>query len=170
MAVEPGPLSFQEALDGNHCYVCGKENDKGFYIRSYWDPEDGSVSVCRFTPAPHHSAMPPDVVNGGILASIIDCHCVCTAIADAYRRAGREVGEGELIWYATGTLSVKYVRPTPISGPFTARARITDVTRRRTTMEAEIRDSSGEVTVEGEVTAVRVPDSWANPAGLFAGS
>jgi hypothetical protein len=26
-----------------------------------------------------------NVVNGGIIATVIDCHCVCTAITAAYR-------------------------------------------------------------------------------------
>ena len=75
----------QDGLHGNHCYGCGAWNDKGLQIKSYWD---GDVSVCVFQPEPHHAAMPPDVMNGGTIASIIDCHCVCSAMADAYRTEG----------------------------------------------------------------------------------
>ena len=75
-----------------------------------------------FEPEPHHCAMPPDVMNGGILAALIDCHSVCTSIAEAYHREGREVGEGPKIWYATGSLQVNYRLPTPIDGPLTVRS------------------------------------------------
>ncbi len=90
----PERTYFQDGLHGNHCYGCGAWNEKGLRIKSYWD---GDEAVCVFEPEPHHAAMPPDVMNGGTIASVIDCHGVCSAIADAYKTEGREVGEGEKI-------------------------------------------------------------------------
>lgn len=157
-------IYFQDRLLGNHCFGCGAENDKGLRIHSYWDGEE---AVCRFEPQPHHSAMPRDIVNGGILAALIDCHCVCAAIADAYRREGREMGEGEVIWYATGSLQVNYRKPTRLKGPITVRARVTLVSSRKTFLDASLYSSDGELTVDGKVLAVRVPKEWADPAGLM---
>ena len=71
----------------------------------FWD---GNETVCIFTPQAHHAAMPPDVMNGGTISALIDCHCVCSSIADAYRYEDREIGEGELIWYATASLSIQF--------------------------------------------------------------
>ena len=93
---------FQDSLLGNNCYGCGAWNKKGLRIKSFWD---GNETVCVFTPQAHHAAMPPDVMNGGTISALIDCHCVCSSIADAYRYEDREIGEGELIWNATASLS-----------------------------------------------------------------
>jgi acyl-coenzyme A thioesterase PaaI-like protein len=155
---------FQDGLHGNHCFGCGAWNERGLRIRSFWD---GDESVCIFEPQPHHAAMPPDVVNGGILASVIDCHSVCTAIADAYRREGREVGEGPKIWYATGSLQVNYRKPTPVAGPFTVRSKIVEASGKKTSLTVRLFGYDGVMTCDGSVLAVRVPEEWADPEGLF---
>ncbi len=166
---ENAAVFFQSSMRHNHCYGCGKDNPKGLRIRSTWDPEDSNASICEFTPADHHSAGPPDVVNGGIIASLIDCHAICTATAESYRRAGRQIGDdGELIAYATGSLEVRYKAPSRLSGNLTVRAVIVEAAERRTQLQISVVDSSGTVTAEGKVTAVRVPTSWNNPAGVFS--
>ncbi len=81
-----GPRALQDAIPHNHCWGCGTLNPRGLRIKSY---AEGDGTVCRFQPSPEHMAGPTHVVNGGIIAAVIDCHCVCTAIADAYRAAGR---------------------------------------------------------------------------------
>ena len=66
---------FQEQIPNNHCFGCGPQNRQGLKIQSYWSGEN--QSVCDFTPLPHHSAGPLHFLNGGIISTIIDCHCVC---------------------------------------------------------------------------------------------
>lgn len=176
--MQPGPTgrkrgdaSFQSLMRNNHCFGCGEDNSEGLGVRSRWDPDDSAASICEFTPASCHSAYPPDVVNGGVIAVVIDCHAICTAMADAYRRAGREIDDdGEPILYATGSLQISYKAPARLHGNLLARARIVSVGDRRTELEVTVRDSSGQVTAEGTVTAVRVPGAWADPAGIFAGA
>ncbi len=160
------PRFVQDGLFGNSCFGCGAWNERGLNIKS---SRDGDLSICRFTPQPHHAAMPHDIVNGGVIASVIDCHSVCTAIADAYRRAGRHAGDGErpLFWYATASLHVNYVKPTPLSMPFTVTSRVTEVDRRRTMLKAELISDDGTLTCTGEVVAVQVSDRWARPVGYF---
>jgi hypothetical protein len=58
-----------------------------------------------WTPCPERAAGPRHLVNGGIIATLLDCHGVCTALADAYRREGREVGTDPEIWYATTSIT-----------------------------------------------------------------
>lgn len=129
------------------------------------------MSICEFTPSDHHSAYPPDVVNGGVIASVIDCHSICTSIEDGYRRAGREIGDdGVPILYATGSLQVSYKAPTRLSGILTVRTTILETAPRRTQLEVTVMDNSGDVTAEGQVTAVVVPGEWASPGGVFSGS
>ena len=113
--------------------------------------------------------MPHDIVNGGIIAAVIDCHSVCTAIADAYKRAGRYAGDGKrpLLWYATASLQVNYLKPTPLSMPFSVRARVVEVERRRTKLEANLISDDGTTTCTGEVVAAQVSDRWARPQGYY---
>ena len=60
-----------------HCYGCGRLNEHGYQIKSYWD---GDESVCHFMPKPYHISV-PGYVYGGLLASLIDCHGTGTAAA-----------------------------------------------------------------------------------------
>jgi acyl-coenzyme A thioesterase PaaI-like protein len=104
-------------------------------------------------------AGPTDVVFGGILAAVVDCHCVCTAIADAYRAAGHAVGEGPGRWAVTASLRLDYLAPTPIGEPMELRARVREARGRKRVVECVVR-SGGRETVRAEVIAVYVPDSW----------
>ena len=54
-----------------------KINEHGYQIKSYWD---GDQSVCHFMPKPYHISV-PGYVDGGLLASLIDCHGTGTAAA-----------------------------------------------------------------------------------------
>jgi len=65
--------------DLSHCFGCGRLNEYGHRIRSFWD---GDESIAEFTPEPYHTAI-PGFVYGGLLASIIDCHGTGTASATA---------------------------------------------------------------------------------------
>jgi len=104
-------------------------------LKSHWE---GGFSVCTWTPDPMFMAGPKHILYGGTIASLIDCHCVCTAIARGYESAPGGVGEGGPIWYATGTLNVRYLSPTPIDEPVTLRARITEETPTRTNLECSV--------------------------------
>ena len=57
------------------CYGCGKLNEHGHQIKSYWEGEE---TVCRFQPKPYHTAF-PGYAYGGLIASLIDCHATGTA-------------------------------------------------------------------------------------------
>lgn len=149
-------LSFQEAILNNHCYGCGPQNGKGFRIQSYWKGEE---SVCTWKPEPHHAAGPKDVLNGGVIATLIDCHCLCTVVAAAYREEGRQIGSDPPIWYVTGSLQVSYLKPTAINKPVTLRARLQEVKPKKTIIECSLY-SLDEETARAGVTAVRVPTGW----------
>ena len=64
-----------------HCYGCGRLNQQGHQIKSYWD---GDESICLFEPQPQYISI-PGFVYGGMLASLIDCHGTGTAAAAGYR-------------------------------------------------------------------------------------
>lgn len=148
--------AIQDSLKDNHCYGCGADNPLGMQIKSHWD---GTVSTCTYLPRPEQSAGPTHLLYGGAIASLIDCHCVGTAIANYYELEGREVGGDPQIWCVTGRLTVNYIKPTPIDKPVELRAVITDCTEKKTILKCTVR-SGNEVTAEGDVIAIRVPYSW----------
>jgi acyl-coenzyme A thioesterase PaaI-like protein len=153
--------AIQECIPENHCWGCGPLNPEGLRIRSY---VEGEETVCRFQPSPAHMAGPTHVVNGGILATVVDCHCVCTAIADAYRAAGVELGTGPLRWCVTASLRIDYLAPTPIAGPVELRARVRETKGRKRVVECSVR-AGGKECARAEVVAVEVPAAWRAPAG-----
>jgi acyl-coenzyme A thioesterase PaaI-like protein len=153
------PDAIQDRLPDNHCWGCGIENPLGLRIKSY---PDGDGTVCTFQPRPEHMAGPTHVVNGGIIASVIDCHCVCTAIADAYRAAGRVLGSGPLLWCVTASLKIDYLAPTAIAEPMELRARIVEAKGRRRVVACAVR-SGGRETARAELVAVEVPAAWRDP-------
>ena len=107
----------------NHCYGCGPFNAHGLRLRSY---SKGNETVATFTPKPYHTAV-PGFVYGGLIASIIDCHGIGTAVAEAYRIQHREMGTEPPIRYVTAALRVSYCHPTPIDGSLELRGCVKEV-------------------------------------------
>lgn len=142
---------YPEALA--HCYGCGRLNDQGLHIRSFWEGEE---SVCVYQPRPHHIAI-PGYVYGGLLASLIDCHGTGTAAAAAYRASGRAMDSEPPLRFLTASLHVDYLKPTPLGVPLEVRGRVKEVKGRKVVVEALLR-ANGTVCVRGEVVAVQVPE------------
>jgi acyl-coenzyme A thioesterase PaaI-like protein len=155
LAVQYG-VAIQDQMKDNFCWGCGADNPDGLQLKSYWD---GDVVVARFTPGSEHSAGPRHILNGGIIATLLDCHGVCTAAADAYRRAGLEIGGEQELWYATASLSVDFLRPTPLDEAVELNARIVDAEDRATSVVCTL-SATGKERAKATVRAVRVPDEW----------
>lgn len=137
----------------SHCYGCGRLNEEGLQIKSYWDGED---TICHFTPRPQHMAI-PGYVYGGLIASLIDCHGTGTAAAAAYQAEDRPMGTQPQIRFLTGSLNVKYLKPTPLGPPIELRGKIREVKGRKVVIDVTV--TVGEVvTATGEVTAIQVPE------------
>lgn len=148
--------AIQDLIPHNHCYGCGPENPDGMQIKSYWD---GNESTCTYMPRPEQCAGPTHLLYGGTIASLIDCHSICTAMAHQYELDGHAVGEGEPLWCVTGTLSIRYLKAIPIDKPVVLKARIAESAGRKTTIQCNMY-SDDELVAEGEVIAIRVPESW----------
>jgi len=153
--------AFQDLIKGNHCFGCGPQNSSGLRIKSYWldnNPQTGR-SVCDFTPEPYHNAGMPHFLNGGIIASVMDCHAICTAMADGYMQANQAIGEGDVIWYVTGKISVHYLKPVPIDQVSRFNMNIDKREGKKTWLSGElvINDTSH---ATADVLAIRVPESW----------
>jgi acyl-coenzyme A thioesterase PaaI-like protein len=148
--MEPHAFQDEFAQMGVHqCWGCGSQNEQGLRIKSYWEGDEG---VCTWQPQPYHQAW-PGIVNGGILAAIIDCHCTCTAIAAAYRAAHRAMTTPPLIAMVTAELRISYLRPTPIAELLHLRATIREQSERKTILASTL-STLGEVCVRAEAVIV----------------
>ena len=152
---------FQDHMPENVCFGCGSNHD-GLQIKSYWEGEE---AVCRWTSAEKYHGW-SNLMNGGIMATLIDCHCMGTAMADAYSREGRSLDSEPEYRYATGTLSVRYMRPTPNS-EVELRARVVEVKGRKTVLKCDFYAANGEKTAEADVIAIRVFEGGKDADNLF---
>lgn len=152
------PRAFQDYYPDHlsWCYGCGRLNAHGLQIKSYW--EEAQTAICAFTPRPYHTAV-PGFVYGGLIASLVDCHCTGTAAAAMYRLEGRAMDTEPPYRFVTGALHVDYLRPTPLDGPLTIRARVTEIKGRKVVLQAEV-SAAGQVCARGQVVAVQMPDDF----------
>jgi acyl-CoA thioesterase FadM len=152
-------LAFQDYYPENvaQCYGCGRLNEKGLQIKTYWD---GDETVTRFRPRAEHTAI-PGYVYGGLIASLMDCHCTGTAAAAMYRFENRAMDTLPAYRFVTGSLHVDYLKPTPIDAELEIRAIVKEIKGRRVIMEARM-IAHGQVTAKGEVVAVQMPESFAS--------
>lgn len=136
-----------------HCYGCGRLNEHGLRIKSYWDGEE---SVCTFEPRAYHTAL-PGYVYGGLIASLIDCHATGTAAAASYRAEGRGMDTEPPLRFVTASLRVDYLRPTPIGVPLNLHAAVKELKGRKVIVSVTL-SANGNVCARGEVVTVRMPD------------
>jgi acyl-coenzyme A thioesterase PaaI-like protein len=140
----------------SQCYGCGRLNDAGLQIKSYWD---GDETVCDFQPKPYHTGI-PGYIYGGLIASLIDCHSTGSAAAAAYRAEGRPMGTEPPLRFVTAALHVEYILPTPLAGPLHLRSTFKEIKERKVIVLTELSEG-GEVTATGEVVCVRLPEHLA---------
>ena len=150
-------LAFQDTYPENvaHCYGCGRLNEHGHQIKTYWD---GDETVTRFQPQPEHTAI-PGFVYGGLIASLIDCHSTGTAAAAAYRAQQREMDSEPPLRFVTGSLHVDFLKPTPLGPVLELRGRVKELKGRKVVVESEVW-VDGVMTARGEVVAVQMPDTF----------
>lgn len=105
-------LSIQESLYPEiTCFGCGHANPKGFHLRSY---REGDLTVAEFTPRPEHDNG-FGFLNGGIIATVLDCHGAAVVMWEAAQRQWEEA-PGAPIPFITAGFDLKFLRPTPL-GP-----------------------------------------------------
>ena len=138
----------------SYCYGCGRLNEYGLQIKSYWD---GDEAVCEFKPEPYHIAV-PGFVYGGLIASLIDCHSTGTAAAASYRAKKMNMDKDPSLRFLTASLHVDYLAPTPIGTPLEIRAQAVEIKGRKVIVSATL-SANGEICARGEVVAVRIPES-----------
>lgn len=137
----------------SHCYGCGRLNEHGLQLKSYWDGEE---TVAVFGPKSYHCGI-TGFVYGGLIASLIDCHAVGTAAAAAYRAEGRAMDTDPAFRFVTASLQVQYIRPTPVGTPLEIRGRVKEIKGRKVVVSARL-SADGQLCALGEVVAVQMPE------------
>lgn len=150
-----GPSLQEHYAPHNACFGCGPSNPKGLRIRSFATGEmiDGAEKVVAdWTPEPHHEAF-PGVLNGGIIGSLLDCHCNWAAAYHLMKKAGVSTPPCTV----TAEYTIKLTRPTPTNGPVHLEAHVVESTDDRATVEGILIGANGKVcaTCHGIFVAVK---------------
>ena len=114
----------------NSCWGCGPANPDGLRIRSF--AKNGEV-VAEWQPQPKYEAF-PGVLNGGIIGTLLDCHCNWTAAWDLMTKAGADKPPCTV----TADYAIKLLRPTPSDRPVRLVARVVESTEDRAVVEGEL--------------------------------
>ena len=141
--------SLQEKYAPNNaCWGCGPANSDGLRIRSF--AKNGEV-VADWKPEQKHEAF-PGVLNGGIIGTLLDCHCNWTAAYHLMKRAGADHPPCTV----TAEYAIKLLRPTPTNDSVHLSAKIVDLSDDSVTVEGTL--SAGEkvcATCRGVFVAVK---------------
>ena len=139
--------------DLSYCYGCGRLNEQGHQIKSFWD---GDETISHYTPKPYHIAI-PGFVYGGLIASLVDCHGTGTAALASYRAEGRLPGSEPPFRFVTASLQVDYLKPTPLNIELELRGKVIEIKGRKVISEITV-SANGEITARGRVVAVQMPE------------
>lgn len=145
----PETKSLQERYaPENACFGCGPANAEGLRIRSF---AKGDEVVAEWKPEPKYEAF-PGVLNGGIIGSLLDCHCNWTAAWFLMNKAG----EDRPPCTVTADYAIKLLRPTPTDSSVFLAARVVESTGDRATVEGTL-SAVGKVcaTCRGTFVAVK---------------
>ena len=141
-------LSLQEQFAKKSiCYGCGPANKHGLNLKSY---VSGSQVVGSFMPEEHHSAF-PGVLNGGIIGTLLDCHCNWAACWYLMQKLGLDCPPCTV----TAEYNIKLKRPTPVGVEIELVASLVEINGDRVTISGDL-IASGKVcaTCDGEFVRV----------------
>ena len=99
----------------NACFGCGPANEQGLQIKSRLE---GESVVAEWTPHKQHEAF-DNMLCGGIIGTLLDCHCNWTAAYHLMQAQGLEAPPCTV----TAEYTIKLKRPTPTDGAVTLEAR-----------------------------------------------
>ena len=133
------PISLQDQYAPHlMCFGCGPANPQGLRIKSF--VKDGKV-VAEFRPASHHVAF-EGMVNGGIIGTLLDCHCNWTAAWQLMNKTGAAKPPCTV----TAQYTINFLAPTPLGDILQLEAWVEESTERK----AQV---AGTLSARGEVTA-----------------
>lgn len=130
------------------CFGCGPANTSGLQINSF-DSENGLV--CDWMPQSHHEAF-PGILNGGIIGSILDCHCNWTAAIYIMRGLGLD----HPLCTVTANYKINLLKPTPSNTQVRLVSEVTKLDKYKANIKASLYCLDKETaTCEGLFVAVK---------------
>jgi acyl-coenzyme A thioesterase PaaI-like protein len=136
------PVSLQRRYSpDSRCFGCGPANAQGLRIESHEVPGTDGELVADWQPLPHHAAF-DNVLNGGIIGTLLDCHANWTAAMRLMRERGLDGPPG----CVTADYAIRLRRLTPVDRPVRLRAWPVATEGDRVVVDAE-------VVVDGIITA-----------------
>lgn len=147
-------IPFQDCYpdDYSHCFGCGRLNDKGYQLKSFWEGDEG---VCRIVPERHYSGGMKDILYGGLIASLMDCHGAGTAAAAKARELKIEMKPGAMPRFVTASLKVDYLSPTPVGKEVELRAKVKEIKGRKATVSVTL-STDGSLHAKGELLMIQI--------------
>lgn len=142
----------------SYCYGCGKNNEYGLHLKSYWDGDN--TTVARFKPEPYHTGGYPGYVYGGLIAALFDCHGTGSAAAAAFKAQDREMWTEPPIRFITASLKVDFLKPTPQGVELEIRGEILEIKERKAIIDLSL-VAEGIVRAKGHMVAVKLPEDVA---------
>ena len=146
-------LSLQERYaPRNRCFGCGPANEQGLRIRSFSTGDSANSDViAEWQPQPHHEAF-ANVLNGGIIGTLLDCHSNWTAVWHLMCRDSLDAAPAVV----TADFHVQMKKPTPTDKPLRISARVVESEGRKVKVEARIMsDDTVTATCVGHFIAVK---------------
>ncbi|MDH3261574.1 MAG: PaaI family thioesterase [Acidimicrobiia bacterium] len=123
------------------CFGCGPANEDGLRLESF---PDGNEVVARWSASPIHRAG-PEVVAGGIVGTLLDCHTGAAVLRAVWERDGKVPYVDGAPW-VTRSYQVELRRATPLDRPIELRAKVVELDEDRAVAQ-------GHIEVDGKVTA-----------------
>ena len=143
---------FQDFMPGDRCFGCGSANSHGLQIKSYWD---GEIAKCHWQPQPYHEGW-LHLTCGGIIATVVDCHCIATAMATAYRNEQRTLNSEPHYLFATGSINIRYLKPANVADAMELQAHVVSIKDdKKYTLHCDVL-VNGEKTADAQVVALLV--------------
>ena len=135
------------------CFGCGPSNASGLRIESHVsDPAAGEL-IAEWRPLAHHAAF-ENVLNGGVIGTLLDCHANWTAAMRVMRDRGLATPPG----CVTADYAIRLRRPTAVDRAVQLRAWPVEADGDRVIVDAELA-SGGIITATCRGTFVAVgPD------------
>ena len=123
--------SIQETYAPNlKCFGCGPANEKGLHVRSI---AAGEEVIAEWKPSAEYEAF-PGMLSGGIIGTLLDCHCNWTAAYSLMKRNGLDKPPCTV----TADYAISLKRPTPTDHPVRLIARVVESTEDRVIVESEL--------------------------------
>ncbi|MDR0284484.1 MAG: hypothetical protein LBI33_06275 [Propionibacteriaceae bacterium] len=136
MATFEIPIQDRYPINNAHCFGCGRLNDDGFQVKTFFDPASGTATT-HYQPDGKYSGGWAQAMYGGIIACLIDCNSAATASAARTLELG-ETDDDPAPRFVTAELKVDLKKPTPAGAVLTLVSHVRSLEGRKVWVVTEV--------------------------------